>query len=161
MLRPGERHLRNIQQLTQQPCYQAYRTVDSQAQDSDVQNFACTYYNDLRQLFTGIQVAGPKLGPTSVDRGFHAIPNVESTDNRVPACFYEPNDFTCVKDLMVEWWDPQGQSNTQNQPGCWREADAGKRTTSGHWDHTELTSSKHAGQDLCNNYDYVGNIATP
>src|SRR5213075_2853234 len=150
----------NVQAQPTLVCYQAFRTVDVTTQDSDVQNYACSYYNDLRQLFTGIQVAGPKLGPTSVDEGFHAIPARDSSDNRVPACFYEPGDYTCVKDLMVEWYDTQGTSNNQ-QPGCWREMDAGKRFFTGRWAHTDVNSSRRPGTDVCNLNDSNYNINPP
>ncbi|HUR48970.1 MAG TPA: hypothetical protein VMY88_05495, partial [Acidimicrobiales bacterium] len=56
------------------------------------------WYPDIRQLFSGIQVAGPRLTPSAIDKGFHAIPAVASTSPDLPACFYEPGDYTCVKD---------------------------------------------------------------
>src|SRR5256885_2877325 len=56
----------------------------------------------LRQLFVGIQVAGPQLKPPKVDEGFHSIPAVASTDPTVPACYYDPGDYTCIKDTSEE-----------------------------------------------------------
>ena len=40
----------------------------------------------------------PGSGPTSIDKGYHAIPHIASTNPKVPACFYNDNDYTCVKD---------------------------------------------------------------
>lgn len=75
-------------------------------------------------LFTGIQVAGPRLGPTTLDKGFHAIPPGPSGDPRVPACFYEIGDYTCVKDATAVWWDPAGQPQMdQDASGYWTKAD--------------------------------------
>ena len=103
----------------QQRCYQAYREADRQLPEADV-GFVCEYYRNLFQLFVGIQVAGPRLGPTSVDKGYHAIPPVASKDNQSPSCFYNPGDYTCVKDVQIEIWDNQGVSDSSNENGCWR-----------------------------------------
>ena len=103
----------------QQRCYQSYREADQQMPDADL-GFVCDYYRNLFQLFTGIQVAGPRLGPTSVDKGYHAIPAVKSKDNQSPSCFYNPGDYTCVKDVQIEIWDNQGVSESSNENGCWR-----------------------------------------
>jgi hypothetical protein len=138
--------------LPQQLCYQAFRSVDTTSADSDAGAFGCEIYNDLRQLFTGIQVAGPKLGPASVDKGFHAIPAVRSEDNRVPACFYKAGDYTCVKDSMIEYWDPQGQSDTNSQPGCWRMINGGERYLAGEVPEGDAMAQR-TPDDKCNNYD--------
>ncbi len=103
---------------SQQRCYQAYREADQQMPAADVR-FVCEYYRNLFQLFVGIQVAGPRLGPTSVDKGYHAIPAVASRDNQSPSCFYNPGDYTCVKDVQIELWDNEQVPN-DNENGCWR-----------------------------------------
>jgi hypothetical protein len=146
--------------LQSELCYQAYREVDTTSADSDVQFFACPEYNDLRQLFTGIQVAGPKLGPYSVDKGFHAIPAVASTDPRVPACFYRSDDFTCVKDAVIEWWDTAGQSPLSSQPGCWRMVLGGRRFLPGGFPSGNLDAQRQAGSDPCNSFDNSYNVNT-
>jgi hypothetical protein len=146
-----------IAPLDEQICYQAYRSVDPDAADSDVANFACEDYDNLRQLFTGIQVAGPKLGPFSIDKGFHAIPSVESPDPRLPACYYEPGDYTCVKDMQAEYWDNNGLAPGATAPGCWKEALGGKRYRAGTWPATPILTLKNAS-DPCNIYDATQNI---
>jgi hypothetical protein len=103
-------------------CFQALRSVNPGAPRQDVGAIACDYYNDLRQLFIGIQVAGPRLGPTSVDKGFHAIPAIRSSDLRVPACYYLPGDYTCTKDYFIGSWDSAARPDDPQTPGCYRVA---------------------------------------
>jgi hypothetical protein len=139
-------------------CAIEYRTVDPGAPSSDVQNFACDYYNDLRQLWTGIQVAGPVLTPQTLDQGFHAIPIVESTDPRLPTCFYLPNDYTCVKDSTIEHWDGAAQSEGSRNPGCWRMVRDGKRYLPGKFPKTNLMQMKNP-KDTCNNFSQAANLS--
>jgi hypothetical protein len=144
--------------IEQELCYQAYRSVDSDTPTSDVSNFACPQYNDLRQLFTGIQVAGPKLGPSSMDKGYHAIPSVASGDPRVPACFYETDDYTCVKDGVIEWWDANAIAPNNTNPGCWKMAEGGKRYIFGSLPARESTQTRLGPNDPCNGYETVEDI---
>lgn len=114
--------------------------------------YACILYPGLRQLFTGIQVAGPRLGPASIDRGFRAIPAIESPDPTLPACYYVPGDFTCVKDGVAEWWDPEGPDETQSGvPGCWRMPQGGKRYLPGRWPESDVATERRP-DDPCNAY---------
>jgi hypothetical protein len=112
----------------------------------------CGFYDNLRQLFTGIQVAGPKLTPGNVDEGFHAIPAVASTDPQVPACFYHPGDYTCVKDGIAMWWDRSGQIRGWSGTGCFRLTDDGKRYLVDQWPSRNLTDARRPGKDVCNGY---------
>ena len=67
------------------PCYQAISEGDPEMHPTDV-GFVCalySYYEDYRQLFTGIQVAGPKLSPKSMEKGFRASPRSRA---RTPGC---------------------------------------------------------------------------
>jgi hypothetical protein len=119
-------------------------------------------YPNIRQLFTGIQVAGPRLGPTSIDKGFHAIPPIASTDPTVPACYYDAGDYTCVKDAQVERWDPSGKSSTTgSRQGCWREIQKGQRYFPSIWPGGNMTAQE--GDDPCNAFDagFLVNPAPP
>jgi len=141
--------------LREQLCYAAYKSVDANETDTNTEN-ACKFYDNLRQLFTGIQVAGPRLNPSSVDQGFHAIPAVQSVDPRVPACFYDPGDYTCIKDGVAMWWDsrttPPAQARaSSSQPGCYHVADGGKRYISGQWPPSDVLTMKRAS-DPCTAY---------
>ncbi len=110
---------------TRQVCFQAFRSVDQEAPRRDVDPYGCEWYSDLRQLFIGVQVAGPRLGPTSIDKGFHAIPAVPSDDAQVPACYYLPDDYTCIKDVVIGKYNPAGREGS-SAPGCYQFAE-GKR----------------------------------
>ena len=137
---------------TQQQCYLAYKEADPEAPDQDIFH-ACILYRDPFQLFVGIQVAGPRLRPESIDRGFRAIPKIASSDPQVPACYYEPDDYTCVKDAQVEWWDAAGQSQSANTPGCWRMAEAGRRYRARMWpDGNADAQIDRTKPDPCNNF---------
>jgi hypothetical protein len=126
-------------------CMQAYREYNTTTSPTAVEFAGCRpFYNDMRQLFTGIQVAGPRLGPATIDRGFHAIPAVESTNPSVPACYYDQNDYTCIKDAMPEWWDVQAS--------CWRMARGGRRYITGRWPSGDV-STLRGSDDACNAYD--------
>jgi hypothetical protein len=113
-----------------QACEDAYQAVKPNSATLEM-TFACQYfYTDLMQVFTGIQVAGPRLTPGSVDEGFHAIPAHVSSSPQVPACFYLPGDYTCVKDATAQWWDPTGW---QGNGGCYRLFWNGDRYEPGQW----------------------------
>ena len=106
-------------------CFQALRSVDPNTPQQDALTAGCDMYNDLRQLFIGIQSAGPRLGPTSIDTGFHALPAIPSQNVQVPQCFYEPGDYTCIKDYVLTKYNPtgyaaSGESTTTTSPGCYQ-----------------------------------------
>jgi len=137
---------------TQQQCYLAYKEADPSAPDQDIFH-ACNLYRDPFQLFVGIQVAGPRLRPSAIDTGFRAIPKIASTDPQLPACYYEPDDYTCVKDAQVEWWQSSGQSESSSTPGCWRMIEAGRRYRAGSWPEGDATKQiDRTKPDPCNNF---------
>lgn len=134
-----------------QPCALALREVDPNFSATDIP-WVCHFYDNLRQMFTGIQVAGPRLTPQSVDQGFHAIPAIASTDPQVPACFYPTSDYTCVKDATSMWWDPNGQIRGWSGTGCYRNVVGGKRYLEGKWPPGDVLAQKSVQQDQCNGY---------
>ena len=69
-------------------------------------------------------------------------------------------DHRICTECFSEWYDPTGQSTTENNPGCWREAEGGKRSVAGRWEKEDLAKAKQPG-DVCNNYDAVIDINTP
>jgi hypothetical protein len=137
--------------IAQQLCYQAFREVDVELPEPDV-TIVCGYYKNLFQFFVGVQVAGPRLGPTSIDKGFHAIPAVRSEDPRVPACFYLPGDYTCVKDAEVMIYDAGGTPPGDSRPGCWRSIEGGKRYLPGEWPAGNI-DAQLTGDEECNGYN--------
>lgn len=134
----------------QQRCYQAYREADQSLAKTDL-GYVCPFYTNLRQFFIGVQVAGPRLGPTSVDKGFRAIPAVPSNNVDVPACFYRPGDYTCVKDGQQEYWDADRTPPGGNQPGCWRSIQGGRRYLGGAWPEGNI-NAQITGNEPCNAY---------
>ena len=135
-------------QFEQQRCYQAYKEADQELPETDL-GYICEYYRNLFQIFTGIQVAGPRLGPTSIDKGFHAIPAIESTDVQTPACFYLPGDYTCVKDAIAEIWRNNQTPPGAQQPGCWASIEAAKRYLPGRWPGGNI-DAQITGDEPCN-----------
>lgn len=134
------------------PCLEAIEEVDPQIDRSHANiNIACSFYEDLRQLFTGIQLAGPRLTPAAMNQGFHAIPARPSTSPYVPSCYYLPGDYTCVKDAAAEWWDPNAHPNgyANSQIGCWRMWRNGQRYLTGEWPPGDVTQDKD-NNDVCN-----------
>lgn len=140
---PGER-----------PCVQAAREVDPNAPVNDIENIACAIYDAFRLLFTGIQVAGPRLGPPTMDKGFHAIPAVPNSDPRVPACFFEAADYSCVKDAMVEWWDPSGRDPGSSSRGCMRMMEGGQRYLANNFPRRDIAAVRRP-DDPCNRQGLV------
>ncbi|HVL81776.1 MAG TPA: hypothetical protein VM840_09310 [Actinomycetota bacterium] len=115
------------------PARQAFREVDPNGRQIH-EYWATLYYRDYFTLFRGIQVAGPYLSPESVDQGSHAIPRYTSNSPYVAACFYDPGDYSCVKDAQEMYWDSNAADpNGEAARGCWRMVDAGRRYLAGEW----------------------------
>jgi hypothetical protein len=134
-------------------CYQALREAEPEFNRTDAE-YTCPLrkpYESFRQLFTGIQVAGPRLHPETVDKGYHAIPAVRSDNPRVPACFYDAGDYTCVKDVAPMWWDSDGTSRN-NRRGCWKMPLGGQRFLPSGWPEGDVLSLQNRAEDLCNGF---------
>jgi hypothetical protein len=131
-------------------CSDAYNSVDP-GQNVLNQIVVCQYYPMLRELFSGIQVAGPRLTPDNVTQGYHAIPPHPSSSVTEPACFYPANVYTCIKDQTAEFWDPSVSFNTANTnfKGCWRMMQNGRRYLPGQWPAGDTTQQENP-DDLCN-----------
>jgi hypothetical protein len=132
------------------PCRQAYREGDPYASDAQTIN-SCVIYRSFFMLFRGIQVAGPFLTPDAVDEGNHALPRRESSNPFIAACYYDPGDFTCVKDSQESWWDPTAPeaNDALGEMGCWRMNEGGVRHTAGNWTQAN-TAMKNGAGDPCN-----------
>lgn len=135
--------------------FKAYRDADPNGPSQDV-NFP-PLYRDLAQLFQGIQISGPDLKPSNVARGFEAIPENRSSRPDVPAMFFDPGDYTAVKDTYLAWWDPSAQPPTSSQPGCWRLMWGGQRFLAGeappgnHFEMREPVGTPN--EQVCQGYD--------
>ena len=131
------------------PCADAIRSVSAQTPTADY-GYYCYWYDQVRQYFTAIQVAGPRLNPSNLEQGMRAIPAHPSGTPLVPACFYDPGDFTCVKDAIAEWWDPSGIGDPGTN-GCWRAVNEGRRSLYGEWSHQDMRADRST-HDPCNTY---------
>jgi hypothetical protein len=118
--------------LRDQPEYIALKEVcaDCNFSSADLQ-----VYRRLLLLFTGIQAAGPRLTPTSFDKGLHVLPAHPAGDPFAPAAYFGPGDHTFLKDFALAWWDPSGRppGESSAKPGCWRLVDDGHRYRAEDW----------------------------
>jgi len=135
--------------FTNTPCYQAAKETDPEAPTIDIRNYGCKDYDAIRQLMTGIQVAGPKLTPASMEKGFRAIPEVRSSDPRVPACFYPAGGYSCTQDFATWWYDPAGDDPESTNPGCNRALEGGLRRLPGQFPREDIPT-RRSPRDPCN-----------
>lgn len=136
--------------LEEHPAYQACREGDPNA-PHDVCAFAAIgNYRTLFMAFKAIQSAGPRLTPASIDRGLHSIPRIASTHPMLAACFFDPGDFTCVKDSVEQWWDPDALSPYFQTTGCFRMSNGGTRYLTGDWPEKEYAFQNT--QDPCGSW---------
>ena len=140
----------------EQQCYKAYREADDTLDDGWVR-FTCEHYRNLVQIFIGIQVAGPRLDPDSIDEGFHAIPRIQSNDVETPSCYYDVGDYTCVKDGIQEVWRANQVAPGKQNPGCWAVIEGGRRYLAGRWPEGNV-DAQITGDEPCNGYDAVTEI---
>ncbi|MGQ0434052.1 MAG: hypothetical protein ACT452_16800 [Microthrixaceae bacterium] len=138
-------------QLEQQRCYAAFREINTAYSNSDFQ-YTCDWYDDLFQFFVGVQVSGPYLGPTQIDKGFRAIPQHYVGRPDVPACFYPIGDYTCIKDAQVLYWNAQMVPPGDERPGCWRAIEYGRRYAPGAWPSGNI-DGQIRGDEPCTTYD--------
>jgi hypothetical protein len=154
-------HIR-INRLEDAPGYRAYKEGDPAGASNPNDSagvFARDSYRDHFMLFQGIQVAGPRLTPESIDQGFHAIPERSSDSPYTAAFYFDEGDYSSVKDAQEEWWDPSGRSRgggtPSNRPGCWRVVNEGNRVLAGQWARKDEVFRPG---DPCTGYD--GSIRT-
>jgi hypothetical protein len=131
--------------------YRAVKEADAN-RTTDEARFANEMYRDHWMLFQAIQVAGPDLTPETIDKGFHAIPTHSSTNPYIASCFFDPDDYTCVKDDMEVWWDPATPSPDGGQLGCLRMTDGGKRFRPGEWTKEDVAFRKDRAE-FCSGYE--------
>lgn len=149
--------LREIR-FEESPARQAYREAEPGGRPIR-EYYATTLYKDMFAVSKAIQVAGPHLSPQTVDQGHHAIPRATSTDPRTAACFYDPGDYSCVKDSHVAWWDSSAPDPNREAGvvGCWRMVQSGKRYLAGTWEPGDVAFNP---SDTCNgikgaSYNYI------
>lgn len=112
--------------------YQAWREAEPNAPTDPDGFWASLIYRDFFMVAMGVQVAGPRLHPVTVNEGFRAIPTITSTSPYLPACFFTQGNF-CVQDASQWWWDPEGQAPGRRPDGCYRLVRGGQRFILGQW----------------------------
>lgn len=145
------------------PGYQAYKEADPDGADIA---WALTMYRDVFMFFSAVQVSGPRLTPSNVDAGFHAIQRRESSSPYTAACWFHPGDYSCVKDGHEAWWDGDGTTSNNSQ-GCYRMVREGTRYAADKWatargagiDAPGYTAAHGTGSSTpepCNSYNGTG-----
>ena len=117
-------------------------------------SFAAGFQRDYFMLFGAVQAAGARLSPRAVDRGFHALPAIRSSSPFVASCFFDPGDYSCVKDAMHQWYDPDARAPDSNQAGCYKMIKEGKRFLASQWDPGDDVFPNTT--DRCNAYSGGG-----
>jgi hypothetical protein len=109
-------------------CERAFREIDQAYADSDL-TYVCDYYRGLFLALMAIQVAGPDLAATQVEKGLLAI-SQRGGDPSMAGTSFTIDDRSYVDDTTAEWWDATG-----GQPGrgCYRTIDGGARHSVGDW----------------------------
>jgi hypothetical protein len=119
--------------LEEAPGFQACKEGDPGVTRDECQYGVDWEYRNHFLLFKGIQAAGPRLTPSSVDRGMHSLPSITSTNPMLASCHFDPGDFTCVKDRVEIWWDPNADNPFHEESGCQRMNSGAKRFLPGTW----------------------------
>lgn len=111
------------------PAWQACKEANPSGRRGDCQ-WLMEAYRSHFMLFQAIQVAGPDLSPSSVDAGFHAIPRIRSTNPYQAAFYFDPGDYTGVKDAHEMWWD----ATANEGDGCYRLVRGAQRYPAWAWE---------------------------
>jgi hypothetical protein len=134
----GTSYLWRAGAFSTQYAYQAYQSVEPGSAPNSRFNF--NIYHLMLNLFEGIQAAGPKLTPESVEQGMYTFTYVHPENPYVPSGGYGPygpratSDQTFIDTAMGWWWDPDGTPpGGQRNSGCIRPIHGGKRFFADQW----------------------------
>lgn len=126
--------------------WQACKEANPSAMRGDCARLLDLYRSHF-MLFQALQVAGPDLSPASVDAGFHAIPRIRSEDPYKSAFYFDPGDYSGVKDAVESWYDPTARDGS----GCYRMVRAGQRFPAWTWQGGNDTFDT-AANNPCNTF---------
>lgn len=139
------------------PAYQAWREAEPDRPDEPEIGWVDGVYRDYFMIGMSVQVAGPRLHPTTVAEGFRSIPIIQSDDPFLPACFFTQGHF-CVQDMTQVWWDNTGTPPGGTQPsGCYRMPREGQRFILGRWPKGDEVFADPG--DPCNGYNNGARLA--
>ncbi|HEV2369340.1 MAG TPA: hypothetical protein VGR90_05660, partial [Acidimicrobiales bacterium] len=90
-------------------------------------------YEDLLQIFAGLQAAGPDLTPATFERGMFSLPPSMAGGDYGDWSF-GAGSFTPGVDTRLGWWSPSSTSNYDGMKGAWENCESGR------WLHYAATS---------------------
>jgi hypothetical protein len=156
--------------LEQAICAHAMADVDPHGAAASSYAVGCAFYPLLRQLFTAIQVAGPRLTPENLAASALQQPATTTSPPQAPPCRYSPGDFSCLRDAEVELWDggqvdPSGEvpivyprfastGNDRSAVGCFRSIDGGRRYGPYQWPAGNINAQVKP-TDQCNDPNQI------
>lgn len=97
------------------------------------------YNSYFRWLFTGIQMAGPKLTPDTFAQGMFNYPQTGGKA-AAPLVYFNRAYPTAIKDFIEIWYSPTTQGNDERSEsgvGMVMKVDGGKRYLPGQWPTTD------------------------
>lgn len=98
-------------------------------------------YAYMSLVATQIQMAGPRLTPTNVERGMFSLPaggGWARTKNPASVLIkFGQGDYTAIEDSRHTFWDPQAVSKIDGRPGAYRALAGGQRWEIGTWPRGE------------------------
>lgn len=100
--------------------YAAYKTV----RDDEPANGVSLLYYQLYMFVLGVQLAGPNLTPQTYAQAMFDYPEALG-----PAGLWSfgPDDYTPMDDYHEMYWDPEGISSYNGEPGTWVDPNPGQR----------------------------------
>lgn len=127
-------------------CWAAIEEVDPGTDEPQGRFDSCTGFGPLQQVVAGVQLAGPRLDPSTFAAGFRQLVVRGSSDPQVPSCVYTAGDYSCIKDGQALLFDAGGSTGQPTlvdglsrggvlelpQP-CWRAIEGGRRYLAGAW----------------------------
>jgi hypothetical protein len=88
-----------------------------------------------------VQMAGPRLNPTNVEKGLLSLPasgGWERTKNPASVMVkYGPNDYTAIEDSRHTYWSSTAISKIDNKAGAYIALNGGQRWEIGNWPRGE------------------------
>lgn len=111
--------------------YKAWKTVEP---DTEPPPGTATTFTALQVAFAGIENAGPKLNPTTLNKGMFEIKITSARPSQV-SYSYGPNDFGGIDDAREVWWDPES-NGPDGKKGTWQSVADGFRYLPGKWPAT-------------------------
>ena len=94
-------------------------------------------YAYMSLVSSQIQMAGPNLTPTNVERGMLSLPASGGWErSRDPASVmvkFGPGDYTAIQDSRHTYWDPTAKSKIDGGTGAYLAIEGGRRWEIGSW----------------------------